>query len=709
MLRRKIMKRKIISLTLALMMILSAVVAFPVSAEVEDITVAGGSFTATGKNAGASNSGSITAQPNGSANYKSLNKSIKHHIWADYSFDIVKEGYYDVTISASADSSVTTRVDPATVLEIDDKQCDGIYPAVNQADTTDIVDTLVTKVYLTSGTHKLRAKEVMNARYYLHSFKFSYSDEQTAPTTIKLEATSGKSDQAQSRVFWSDMITPAEGSVSWATKHAVFFYQKSTESNAVLTLDFVNNYAAYYDVIIASAGTTDATMTATIGSEKISATLTATTANDVVNETNLGRIYVGNGYNTLALAGAIGSTYKYLYNVKLVKSNDQKGPPIDLEPSDGTFTSTSHVVNHTTIEPTTKDADWIDKGAIYMWKGTTGNGVNLSYTVKKAAYYDVYAAIGYKLTGGQVYARFDGAGTLQCEAIQTTDATDVKSNSLGRIYLPEGSSTLELRFAHLNTGEHLYLYDIRLQESENQTEAESIILNAGHAKATSGHSEQNVYKNNVGTNSVGWATNGRSKLSSDQTSIDLDMYVITAGSYDVYAAAGTTSASAALSLRINGTEVIDKAILTKGTFDDAQETHLGKVELPAGSVSLRAESDANSGAYYLYNLKFVKSTEQPVEKTIKFVDENDNVLASEFNAGTKVYAEIEFSDDVKLFIANYQNLSGGFMKLVECKEGNAIDGVIRTPLLTTTAGIVKVFVWENETLRPIEFVMATVN
>ncbi len=699
------MIRKILSLVLALMMIVSVAAAMPVSAEVADIVIAGGSFTSQGKTETAG-----TGQFYGKQVWATANAG---YLYADYALEVVTAGYYDITIDAAG--AYANGGYPTTYLVIDDQQIHGNCPAVIIG-AADIITTDIARVYLTAGTHALRVVE-QSAHFNLEAITFSYDATQTAATTLNLKPSAGSTTTTGRTFFYGDV--PAEGSVSWATPHDVGFYQGSTASNANLTIPFVNGAKGYYDVIIASAGTTDATINATIGDDVVSGTLAATTSKNDVQEVNLGSIEISEGANTLNLTGSIGSTMKYLYNIKLVWSAVQPVPHIDLEPTDGASTSASYVFSSTTAAPTTKDADWIDAGRDFIYGNSKGHGrTGIPYTVTEAGYYDVLVGVGYTLTNGQIYVRLDGVGTVEGEAIQTTGGADVKVNNLGRVYLPVGSSTLDIKAALMggNTSTHLYIWDIRLEWSDDQTEADEIILNAGFAKATSGTGEQNRMDWNVGTNTAGWATNSVSKLSSPTTYIDLDMYVTTGAYYDVYAAAGVISNTGMLSLRIGGTEVIDKAYLTydgTSSLSNVQETYVGKVYIPAGSVDLRAESDTNSGGYYLYNLKFTKSVAQPIENEIRIIDKGGLDLDFEFYAGTEAFAEVMTTSDVKVFIVNYKDIGDGVMKMSTCQEGEVLltDGdikIIRTSApLTASAGSVKAFVWNGTTYAPIDMAQAT--
>ncbi|MBQ3181194.1 MAG: hypothetical protein IJB50_00315, partial [Clostridia bacterium] len=692
------------------------------SVKVDDIVIAGDSFTSTGTVAGGSG-GVSQSETAGAALYWGAGQQ-KVPVYADYTLNVDTEGYYNVsvTITNAYGSSVYPSVDSglaaATTITIDGTEYHGRYPAFDAT-------TEITRVYLTAGEHDLRVSEITGASYDLNNITFSYDDVQAPSETIFIEPYSGSTTLGRI-YFWE--FTPGAGSCSWATPSQAGFYAGSTTSNADLNMNFVSDESAYYDVYIAYAAMQDADMIFKIGEETLTGVLPGADTESPAYETNFGRIHIAKGANTINLTGNIGPAYnEFIYNVKLVKSADQTEPPPQTSfVMDAQYftTLTSGVVFDAT--GSTNNTAWAGTSGKRIYENRWG-GVSNTIKISVSGYYDVALAYGTKLEGAQFVIYADNqVEVLQTDKLSAVGAGTITESALGRIYLTEGRHTINVYGSSPNDPDvddscPTVFYGLKLQYSDDeyQVDPTEYIISAEFPTSYSvgSNSEQKLLGYYITDNKCGWATHGATKIASSADWYEYELTVATAGYYNMAVAAGTTNESCRMTIDVNGVRYADGSYLVKSNEGEdvsvVDDTDFGKVYLKAGKNTIKVQGAENSGAYYFYNIKLT-STSSPAENEIRILD-GYNAETATFNAGIDAYAEVHTSSDVKVFIVNYEDLGDGLMKMTGYSEGETVftgDGfkIVRTTApLSTSAGIVKAFLWADGTFAPIDLATATVN
>ncbi len=746
------MKRKILSLALALMMIVSVAAALPVSAApTQNINI---DLTNLGKG----NDGVIKATDVYTNNSYVATDLPEDADWIDptqpvgfykasetygqMTINVPEAGYYDVSIAYGSPVSAVVgfRTNSAIVQEnIEETTGANTDKATFEATIKTVkVHEFGRKIYLAEGSQTvyLHVKTTATASgdyapaitFYAYNLLLEPSADQTTIEDIIMAADfndktySGGGDLTSAPADNYGWIPTGLGYLATNTYDSawsIYIPADGYYELSVATAKFGNNLKAnilYEEQKIASSV----------------ALCTDSTGSSDVKVVTTERFMAMKGIHTIKLDYISGNDY--LRGLKLSWSSNQAPEPVDVSFAECTAYSchTSDTVFGGMAVPEGCTYDWVTSTSKRCYYGQTSL-FRTSVTMPKTGYYDVLVATtslndstGYVYGGGQfTYATIPATG----------DKTIVGVTNLGRIYLGKGTQDIHFQIkadsGNADQGgwavRSTEIFDFRLQYSEDeyQTTPEEIIVSANAPsrfvmanKTSLGEKNRHTWPLDKGTNKCSWATNGATKIASAADWYEYDVFAPEAGYYDLYAASCTLNelSNSYMSVMVNDTLYVESAAQTdtnNTALNTATETHFGKVYLKEGINTVRVEGDADSSAYYFFNLKLSQTTLAEADKINLLGIDNNALEADTVAEGGEFFAEITTSKDARLFVVNYTKVNDEVIKMENFSEATNVitDGdvkVIRTDLFTA-GSIVKVFLWEDGTFAPIDIVVPTIN
>lgn len=284
----------------------------------------------------------------------------------------------------------------------------------------------------------------------------------------------------------------------------------------------------------------------------------------------------------------------------------------DATPSDYLFTHWNGTPNYVDMEwgngASNDLVAWFESVEAYK------DNLNTTVNVVKAGYYDVYLAAG---TTADVFAKALANGSTTTGTIQNTGGvTTVKENNIGRLYLAAGD-TLTL---HIKSTVRLYLYDIMLRYSDDQTAVVDIEPIDG-TPINSSYTWESTAEPETSDNN--WADVNRVYIYQGSKGYgvkDIPYTVREAGYYDVYAAVGYVYENGELILDFNGIGTVQGKVAKTSTSADVKTTLLGRLYFPAGAGTLDFRAALwGSGLkdhIYVYDIRLERSSSQAEDAII---------------------------------------------------------------------------------------------
>ncbi len=261
------------------------------------------------------------------------------------------------------------------------------------------------------------------------------------------------------------------------------------------------------------------------------------------------------------------------------------------------------------------------------------DSISTTLAVTKDGFYDVYLAAG---TKDEAYAKAIVGNYTAEGAIQATGApTSVMENNIGRVYVANGDTfTLHIR---PNTSGYLYLYDIMLKWSDDQTPL-PVILNGKDMKFIgTGTYTSTGSSHNATTNTSDWAiSEGMGVMfASNGVRLQSTVNVVKSGWYSLTGAYGTSQTDADLLVVVNNTSAnLYSATPSTGARATVGEVSMGNIYLEAGETyTFDTYVQANYGgwSYTLYGLKLEYMSNAPSEVIINGVLVMDGSTSTETN------------------------------------------------------------------------------
>jgi len=310
------MKRKILSLALALMMIISVAAALPVSADVvEPIIVAADDFTS----GSAGNSGNLTKSPTDDHGWIPGAKGFLFHKNTNddvtYTVNAPVGGYYNLYLAGAK------------------YQNTGIYSLyVNGAETADRTDIVLSTsstadtdaqvspaipVKLNEGDNTIRLQATKSAAGdYFYGFKLEYAGESL--NEIFLNPRGGV--YSSTGHIFSVSTDPTYDGMTWGAGNGGVYIWNGTTNGLDYTLNLDESEAGMYAVYVAVGDEGTSTGCVTVGDSTTGYTaINASGARTTAKETYLGVVDIPAGSQTLQLRFKVGSVKLNLYDIKLAK------------------------------------------------------------------------------------------------------------------------------------------------------------------------------------------------------------------------------------------------------------------------------------------------------------------------------------------------------------------------------------------------------
>ena len=744
------MKRKILSLALALMMIVSIVAAMPVSAApTESINI---DLTKLGKGNDGMNKATdvytnnkmvATSVPEGAdwvdktqpvGFYKSVSSMME--TYGQITINVPEAGYYDIKLAygSPVDAYVGFRSESAFVQE--KVTATGAGSTAEECDASKLVVNVKEfgrKIYLPEGSQKvyLHVKPNTNANagnivFYAYSLLLTPSADQETIADIVMAA--DFNDKTYSG--GGDLFTAPADNFGWVP--------------ASLGLLATNAYDGNYKVYIPADGYYEiSTATAKFGNNLVAnikyegttvasnvALCTGSTGATDTKVVTTKRFFALKGLRTITMDYVSGNDY--FRGLKLSWSQNQNPEPVNVSFAKCKAYScyTSDTVFNGMAVPAGCEYDWVTSKSMRCYYGQTSL-FQTNVTLPKTGYYDVYVA---STSLNDSNASVFGGGAITSAKIPATgDKTTVAVTNMGKIYLGKGTQGIHFQIKVGDNKEisgdwsakSTELFDLRLEYSEEQTEVSEIILSADapsrfamtNKRALGQYELHHTWPLEAGTNKCKWATAGVTTVKNESTWYEYDFYVPAAGYYNIYTATCTTNADSTsyLSVKVNDTLYVEASAVVdtnKSALNNASETYFGKAYLNEGINTIRIEGDADSTTSYLFDIK-IEETTPGEEDVISLLGKNNNALEENvIAAGDEIFAEVKTTKNAKLFFVSYEETNGvlkmtGITPAAMVYDDDEIK-IYRTPLFTAES-IVSVFLWDGATFAPLDAIVPAAN
>ena len=479
------MKRKIFSLALALMMIVSVTTALPVSATTGTIIDLNAIEDVEYSNSNMLRSSDKTAKPSttivswdtaGRLRLLSDKEDGKSAVWTIS--DVAAEGNYEIYASAA----LGTSSDDKTANRIAANQTVSVSVNEGEEKTATVIGTDGGNdaVLNSLGIYSLVAGE--------NTLQITYNAPSSAPALCIFDFRLVKTDKTETAPFvninayTTTTVQQGEDKTSYNASGDIRTIPSSVsdEYAAWISPGFNKVFsgwcggvsttvtapeAGYYDVLVAAGVTGGSEAEVVVDNAIVAGTLEPTATNTDVAINNLGRIYLDGTTQEL--------TY-YLYNpsgqcntfdIRLEKSANQAAQPIIINARYSDRNSgTSEISGYTKVSE--NQAGWANSGSARLAGDT--NYVEYDVNILEAGYYNVFTA-----TGSGDTAKIDlYVDNTKC----TNGARLIDSNStatgstwyspdetfIARVYLEDGPATIKLT-GGTGTGAY-YLYNIKLEK-----------------------------------------------------------------------------------------------------------------------------------------------------------------------------------------------------------------------------------------------------
>ncbi len=706
------MKRKILSLALALMMIVSVVTALPVSAEVQYLD--DGSIIL--------DVADLQRESADQPNYTTIAAAQIYTSWgalsavdwstavavdqltgknSTFNFEVAKTGIYDIILAGNGRSTTPQN---ATV-DIDGTN---VISSVSVDNTAG--EHTLGRVTMEKGSRAL--KITGNLRMY--NIKLAFVEEivvvdgteitgsiEAAGDYFVMEGSSAAlGGSATNKPTQSGTFT----NVTWADVGAATTAGPTYTLTYNFTIDKPGSYKIY--LATASAASSQAMRADLNGTQVVSqkTLTTSTSANDVVETDFYSAELVAGDYSLTLYAGVWNTIYVFDVKVEAVSMVD----PSVLNLGSGQTAVSGTQYTWATTGWTTNNTTWATVGCTRIYQGAV---VQFDYTVEETGYYNIKAAAGNYSGNGAVRLQLQSGGNdvlsvNSCTITKNSESTSaivVDEFAWGVHYIPAGTYTVQLT-ASLST---VQIYNLKFEYASEQTPTTFCIK---PAQAASYSGAQLYPYNNYTTNNTGesWvAQNGSSTLGSIEGNyLTYKIYVNTPGYYDICMAVGTESISN-YNFYVNDKLIADcEKTVDIGDMSAVGIIELAKVYIPAGNTAFKLEVAHMEypSSYYIYGLKASLSGTQPSADGVRLIKQNGLSLDESIIEGSKVFAEVKTElNSAKLIIAHYSDDTETKTMIdaaVAAPVTFATDGntkILRTSLtLTESGGIVKAFLWTDD-------------
>ena len=574
--------------------------------------------------------------------------------------------------------------------------------------------------YIFDGWYKDGAKVSDSASYTVENVQADAVYEARFRAGLFIELREG-TKSATSHLFGSNTSAPTYDGMTWGDGQAddVFWYKGVSTFKYNVSGTITASKTGYYDVFVAAGTTTAVSAKFEAGAYSTAGNIQATATATTVKENNIGRVYLtANEATAYKLWATSGTGHTYIFDVMLLFSDDQSVPATILKPQEGTKSHTNYVFN-LSAAPTYEGMTWGDGAAdgCYFWNGqTTGLNYTLNTPDRLAGYYEVYVAAGNAATA-KATATVGESTTGKVVVTETASRTTANETYLGRIYIPAGESTFEIRFEV--GSDKLNVYDIMLKYSDDQTKPIPlpVILNLGSATMPNGVGGGPW--DNTQTDSSSWITgkaimlSGAKSVYDEKQNLVLSATIKEEGWYDIYVGA--------YSATIGGTFYSGNGFLLDVYDNDAKIAENVSFGDLTGNTSKAAKTVLVASAYFeagthtikivaakevaiLVGMQFVYAGADKTATALTFTDKNGKVVST-ISEGSEIFAEVTSATvtDGVIFFAQYAG-SGAEKRLVatsfsEAKAAYAGRGTnLYRAMVKVAEGAdeVKAFLWKKD-------------
>ncbi len=614
------MKRKILSLALALIMIVSVATAIPVSAvtEVPDI-IKNAADLVTGEYSGTK---SLLSPNGGTATWASegLITMDSASSYATFSFDIKTPGAYDIYVAWSgADADVYAYIGDNTDISIERKVAVKKDAATSGDDAklVPIENKIASKVGFTTGSHKLKISATSGA---IFGIKLVYAGN----TELIVDASGSNTATSEGGNNFRREANEISGyyndkTLDWADNGCMDLYNADSYADYQMYIPVAGMYRIY-----SAAGSTSSNSIVEFSYNDVtmSSALVNTGANKVLAEVEIAEIELPAGLISFRLKNTTAAR-QFHYNLRF-----EYFYPNTTSPTVSALTSTK-LSNENWSVPctaTTNNTGWASSSGLKQ-AGSYWNGFSNTFTIAESGHYDVILAYGTKNSDAQAEVAFNKTSNSADVQTSPPDSVDLQASppatgsnavvgeaTLGTVYLNAGENTVEtwLKAGDSSSQFAFAYYGLKLIPNFRTPEAavdlsgtillnkdKTMYLNTTNAEVTTSTDYGDDYVILKGGNTL--YDEGGYYLTQPVNVKEIGYYGVTIS----YARSTTTDLWAVEVMATSTGKFTSRQLAPTGSIETYKSASLGYIYLEAGSQEIRIKG-VGKGTGYVASVTFTK-------------------------------------------------------------------------------------------------------